>query len=89
MLSRRLNFSKTAAAHRQDYGDCLADIECLGTVTNIGVESGTGDSGSNSVLICCIHFRSNTIGKGINLFLRQHIKMGGGVIVVVTWTLYC
>lgn len=88
MLSRRLNFSKTAAAHKQDCDDCIADIECVGSVTNIGVESGTGDPGSNSVLTCCIHFRPNTIGNGINLSLRQH-QNGGWVILAVTWTLYC
>lgn len=40
----------------------------LGSVADIGAESGTGKLSSNSELVCGIYFCTTALGKGMNSF---------------------
>lgn len=41
----------------------------VGRVMASGTENRIGDASSHSELVCCTRFRTNTLGKGINLSL--------------------
>lgn len=46
-------------------------VDCV-----IVIENGTCEPSSNSVLICCIHFHANLLGKSMNQFFFPLSAMG-------------